>query len=203
MMYHAGGGLVEQRDGRDALMLQGYDSVNRPVRTWARDGADDPVRLVERTEFGDGGTPGQAPSDRALARVAYRLGRPHRQWDGAGLLTIDGYDFKGAVREKTRQVVADEVLTAAQPFHPDWQDPAATVLEATVYATSTRYDALGRVVRLTLPEDVEGERRALLPRYNRAGSLQAVAWSAAGQPERRPQTRTSSGSPTTRRASAS
>ena len=180
VMYHAGGGVVEQRDGRDALVLQGYDSVNRPIRTWARDGADDSVRLVERTEFGDGGTPGQAPSERALARVAYRLGRPHRLWDGAGLLTVDSYDFKGAVLEKTRQVVADEVLTAAQPFHPDWQDPAATVLEAAVYATSTRYDALGRVVRLTLPEDVEGERHALIPRYNRAGSLQAVALERSG-----------------------
>lgn len=174
-VHDAGGGLVECRDSRGALTLYGYDSLNRPIRTWARDHTGAPMNLVTRTEYGDSGTPGQSAQARAAARAAYRLGRIHRQWDGAGRLAFDRYDFTGAVAEKTRRVVADSMFSGVQPFRPDWADPTSVPLELAEYTTTARYDALGRVRRLTLPEDVEGARRTLLPRYNRAGALESIA----------------------------
>jgi hypothetical protein len=64
-------------------------------------------------------------------------------------------------------------------FRIDWQPPGGTtleshagaVLDATVYRTSITYDALNRPKLMRYPQDVEGNRKALRPHYNRAGAL--------------------------------
>jgi RHS repeat-associated protein len=53
-------------------------------------------------------------------------------------------------------------------------DREAELLEAAVYRTTASYDALNRIKRMQLPQDVEGKRRELRPTYNKAGGLEKV-----------------------------
>jgi hypothetical protein len=47
-------------------------------------------------------------------------------------------------------------------------------LETTTYRTTSSVDALNRIKRVRLPQDVEGKRRELRPIYNNAGGLERV-----------------------------
>ncbi|MHC3469375.1 SpvB/TcaC N-terminal domain-containing protein [Streptomyces sp. 7R007] len=184
---------VESRDGKGALTLGAYDLLHRPTRVWARNAADGPVTLRQFIEYGDGGTPAQPAADRAAARALNLLGRATRHRDEAGLVSTGAVDFKGNVLESSRRVIADAPVLAGYtaaaangwrvtPFQVDWtpaagQDQAArdsALLEPAGYATSTRYDALNRIVSHLFPADVTGHRRELRPAYNRAGAVDAV-----------------------------
>ena len=83
------------------------------------------------------------------------LGRVHKHYDEAGLLTFERYDFKRNAIEKSRRVVRDPAILSSADFHTDWQSSAGntleahagTLLDATEYQKSTQYDALARVKR--------------------------------------------------------
>ena len=178
------GGVVEQRDSKGALTLHGYDNLNRPLRLWARDAKHQVLTLREKLEYGDGGTPNQPGVERANSQAVNRLGKPIRQFDEAGLLTFDTYDFKGNLLEKTRQVVSDAAILGVfsspppgwkvESFRVDWDNPAVTTLDAKAYTSTLSYDPLNRVKVMRYPEDVENQRRKLIPRYNRAGAVESV-----------------------------
>ncbi|MCZ4123095.1 SpvB/TcaC N-terminal domain-containing protein [Streptomyces sp. H39-S7] len=185
---------VETRDSKGAMTLCTFDVLHRPSRVWAaRDGLAGTVTLRQFVEYGDGGTAAQPPAARSAARALNLLGRPVRQHDEAGLVSVAAADFKGNVLESTRRVVADapvlETYRTARskewkvvPFQIEWTPAAgqtqvdrdAQLLEPGGYTTTTRRDALNRIVRHVLPTDVEGHRRELRPTYNRAGALEQV-----------------------------
>ena len=188
----AGGNTIEQRDGKGALLLRSYDALNRPVRVWARDDENGAVTLRERLEYGDG-SGSQEEAERTANRSRNRLGKLHKHYDEAGLLTLESYDFKGNVLDKSRRVVSDGAMLGAvdgaadagwrvEAFRIDWQPPEETaldeyadsILDATGYASSFTYDALNRITTLRYPLDVDGRRQLLRPRYNRAGALESV-----------------------------
>ena len=178
-VYSATGQVIEQRDGKGALILHGYDRLGRPSRIWARDVGHEPITLRERLSYGDGGTVGQPASERASNAAFNRLGRVAQHYDEAGLVSFRRYEFKGGVLEKVRQVIRDgtilSVLNAVvRPFRADWNALNDSALDATVYETSTRYDALNRVSTLVYPRDVENKRRELRRTYNRAGALESI-----------------------------
>ena len=120
------------------------------------------------------------------------LGNLYQHYDGAGRVTFETYDFKGNVLEKVREVISDEaVLTVFNPvplswqvqaFRVSWEPPAGTSLEqyasglldTTMYRTSLTYDGLNRIKSMVHPQDVEGTRKVMRPRYNRAGELEHV-----------------------------
>ena len=178
------GGVIEQRDSKGALILHGYDNLNRPLRLWARDGKDQKLTLRERLEYGDAGSPDQSATERASNRLANGLGKPIRHFDEAGRLTFDSYDFKGNLLEKTRSVVSDTaimgVFTPPPPgwkieaFRVNWDNPATTPLDAQTHISTISYDAFNLVKLMTYPEDVENQRRKLIQHYNRAGALERV-----------------------------
>ncbi len=185
----ATGNAIEQRDTKGAILLHAHDVLNRPVRLWARDGAGQVLTLRERLVYGDGADSGFT---RPQAAGLNLLGKLYRDYDEAGLLTLENCDFKGNVLEKTRQVMNDAAILAffspppenwqVQAVRVEWDPPspvtvdsyAATLLDATVYRTSTTYDALNRIQTLVYPEDITGTRKTLAPKYNRAGSLESV-----------------------------
>jgi RHS repeat-associated protein len=196
MVVNVLGNETERRDSKGALILQAYDRLQRPTRLWARDDAGGPITLRQRMEYGDAGKPAQTESER-LEREAMRarnlLGRLHRHHDEAGLTTVAAVDFKGNVLDTSRRVIADAPILAVfeqavsngwqvTPFQVDWEpgpqetvaDREGELLETTVYQTTASYDALNRIKRMQLPQDVEGRRRELRPEYNRAGGLEQV-----------------------------
>jgi RHS repeat-associated protein len=187
------GNEIERRDSKGAFILQTYDCLLRASRIWARDDASAPITLRQRMKYGDAGDPDQIASERAAMRAKNLLGRLHRHYDEAGLTTMAVVDFKGNVLDKSRRVIADAPILAVfngasangwqiTPFQVNWQpgpqqtlaDRESELLEAVAYQTTVSFDALNRIKRLQFPYDVEGGRRELLPKYNRAGGLEQV-----------------------------
>jgi RHS repeat-associated protein len=192
-VFDALGHPVESRDSKGAITLGTFDPLHRPARVWARDRAGGTVTLRQRIDYGDSGDAQQPSADRDAARTRNLLGRPVLHHDEAGLVTTIAVDFKGNPLQTTRRMIADAPIMATyeqaaangwrvEPFQVDWSPaPGQTqaerdeeLLEPAGYATSTAFDALNRVTRHTLPLDVEGQRRELLPAYNRAGALEQV-----------------------------
>ena len=183
----AAGNVVEQRDSKGALILHAYDVSNRRIRLWARDGAGQALTLRERMIYGDAA--GLTPAQAAAANL---LGKPYRHYDEAGLLTFEAYDFRGNILEKVRQVIDDAANLAVfvppppnwkvPAFRVDWQPASGTTLEthasglldATPYKTSVTYDAPNRIKTMRYPQDVDGARKELRPRYNQAGALERM-----------------------------
>ncbi len=189
----AAGRKIEERDTKGALVLHAYDSLGRPCLLWARDGTGDPITLRQRIDYGD------AADDQDAARAANRLGRLWRQYDEAGLLTIERYDIKGNVLEKSRRVIRDDPILAVFAdaatnewrvpiFRVDWQpatgqslgDLADALLDPEPLQTTFAYDALGRATALRYPVDADGQRRTVRPRYNCAGAIDRIELDGAG-----------------------
>ncbi len=186
----AAGKTIEGRDSKGGLALHAYDLLQRPIRLWARDATGEALSLRQYLSYGDSPDAGLTAAE---ARTANLLGRPYCHYDEAGLLTLTAYDFKGNVWEKTRQVIGDAAILSVfetapandwqvQAFRVDWQPAegmtlakhAASLLDTAKYTTSATYDALNRVKTMRYPQDVEGQRQALQPHYNRAGALERV-----------------------------
>ena len=165
-VFDAPGNLIDYRDSKGSLALRTYDELNRPKELWARNDSASDFTLRERVHYGDEGA-------HALARQHNTLGQPVAHYDEAGLLAMPEYDFKGNLLEKSRRTIADQVL--ANGWQADWSaTDAVDALEDTTYQTSSRYDGLNRPTEVTYPQDVDGQRKQLIPRYNRAGALEAV-----------------------------
>jgi len=179
------GSPLESRDSKGALILTIYDKLNRPTQLWAKDQPEQAISLRQYLVYGE------------VLMLASALQRNLRgqlisHYDEAGLTTFQAYDFKGNLLEKTRQVISDAAILAVyqnplpgqriQAFQVDWgseselDNRANSLLDTFNYTSSTSYDALNRVKVIQYPEDVEGQRRLLQPRYNRAGGLEAITF---------------------------
>ena len=190
VVLDAVGGTVERRDSKEALRLAATDTLRRPLRTWARDTANATPTLRQAFVYGDNQPEtGLTPTDAAAANL---LGRPYHTYDEAGRAETTSYDLDGNLLEKTRRVLATQVLLSALPgpagdwanafYQADWQPvPGQTLaqhadplLDPTTYTISTTYDALGRPTSITAPLDAEGTRKTVHPTYSRAGTLTAL-----------------------------
>jgi RHS repeat-associated protein len=190
IVLDAAGNIIEQRDSKGALILHAYDSLNRLIRLWARDGAAQEITLREYLIYGDS-KGAEMTLDKAAAKNL--LGKLYRHYDEAGLLTSGEYDFKGNNLEKMRKVISNrnmfKVFETAKDnkwevkaFRVSWKPPSGKklsdyekeLLDATEYRTSFNYDALNRIKIMRYPQDVDKERKELRPHYNRAGALERV-----------------------------
>jgi RHS repeat-associated protein len=189
MVLDALGNVIEGRDSKGALALHAYDILNRPIRLWARDGTGQKQTLRQRLTYGDSPDAGLSAAQISDGDL---LGKPYQQYDEAGLVTLEAYDFKGNPLEKIRQVISDAQILSVfgpaannnwnvQAYRADWQPSnetlaqlAASLLDSQQYRTSTTYDALNRGKVLTYPADVNQHRAQLHPTYNRAGALESV-----------------------------
>lgn len=207
LILDAAGSVVERRDSKGALILKSYDTLNRPIRKWARDQGAEFVTLREHLIYGDSA---DTPLTTAQAVNSNLLGKLYRHYDEAGLSETTNFDFKGNILETCRKNIRDEVVLAVfaslqadwqvNVFRVDWEPPsgedlqahAATLLDTIAFQTSLQYDALNRMKCMRYPEDADGERKEFLPIYNRAGALasvlmdgdnyiQQIAYNAIGQ----------------------
>jgi RHS repeat-associated protein len=157
-------------DSRGHNFWTEYDDLRRPTRQFVR-GSDanrsDPRTLnknllFEQVEYGEHQT------NATLLNLRTRV---FKQYDNAGVVTHGGYnpvtnrdeayDFKGNPRLNGRQLIADQ-----KPI-PDWaQSP---VLDATLFTTRTRYDALNRPIEITTPD-----ASVIRPAYNQANLLERI-----------------------------
>ena len=128
---------------RGLVVERGFDLADRPTFTHVT-GGDGPSALdhrVEEWQYAETLAP-------AAAAAANLVGRAIAVRDASGEGTIDRCDPDGRVLSASRKLRAQIDNT------PDWR--AAVALDPDVFATTARYDALGRVLVEQLPD---GSRR--------------------------------------------
>jgi RHS repeat-associated protein len=128
-----------------------YDALRRPLDTFLQEGSG-PERLVGRTVYGESVANPQAANLR---------GKVFQQFDQAGIVTNEVYDFKGNLLVGRRQLAQDYKTTL------DWS--ATPALDVKVYVSRTGYDALNRPVELTAPDG-----SITRPQFNANGLLQQI-----------------------------
>jgi hypothetical protein len=96
------------------------------------------------------------------------------------------YDFKGNLLEKIRRVIKDSEILGVfagpptnwevQAYRVDWTGlNESTLLETQEYETTMSYDGLSRPVSVELPEDLDSERKLVVPTYNRSGAMETIS----------------------------
>ena len=143
-----------------------YDALRRPVEQQLKvdDGSQ---QVVERFEYGEG-----QPDD-----VGRNLrGQVYQHYDSSGVITNQGFDFKGNLLEATRQLTQtyDQAVI-------DWR---VEVPSAEVFTQRTEYDALNRMARLENWHRAERSDRPpaiYVPTYNRQGVLKGERLTVHGR----------------------
>jgi len=146
MLKDATGKPIRAWNSRKYAFRTEYDALRRPLRSFVQGG--DPTEpnakpflqpiLFERTIYGDSADTGLTEPQQQLANLRTKV---FKNFDGAGIITTDLYDFKANSLHSTRQFASDYKNA------PDWsQNPA---LESQTFASATTYDALNRAIAIT------------------------------------------------------
>jgi RHS repeat-associated protein len=163
MLNDSFGKLLLAWDSRSHRLRHEYDALHRPTNLHVRTGGQ-PEILAERIVYGEG-----QPNDQTLNL----RGKPFRQYDGAGVVTNEHYDFKGNLLKSTRRLLEDYKNEVNWSQSPE--------LEQQVYTMATAYDALNRPVALTTPD-----ASVARPKYNEANLLESLIVSVRGADEPTP-----------------
>jgi len=131
--------------------------------------ADD-LRLVSYAIYGEQAT---------TPKVNNLLGKLWQQYNESGKIESIAFDFKGNLLSKQQAVISSTVLKTAldsyQTYLVDWTG-LPNILGTQIFETSSEFDALNRATKITLPENVNTDRKEIIPTYNRAGALEKVSY---------------------------
>ena len=141
-----------------------YDELRRPVEVHLSKDNGQSWVLVGRTIYGE---------SQLNAELQNLRGKVYQVYDQAGLVTSEGYDFKGNLLSSSRQLVDNSSRLYTTTM--DWS--TAVPLEAQSYTSSTTYDALNRPISLTMSDS-----SVIQHSYNEASLLEHVAVSVQGAP---------------------
>ncbi|HLB50055.1 MAG TPA: SpvB/TcaC N-terminal domain-containing protein, partial [Anaerolineales bacterium] len=146
-------------DSRDHQFRTAYDPLQRPTETFLREGAG-PELLIGRTVYGE---------SQPIPEAKNQRGKAVQLFDQAGVVTTDEYDFKGNPLASQRQLAREYKATL------DWS--TTVPLEADLYTSSSRFDALNRPVSVTAPDN-----SVYRPTFNEANLLERVDVNLRGAP---------------------
>ena len=122
---------VRTWDSRGFLRRMAYDVGRRPTGVYVTEGGA--TRLAEQTVYGE--VQGEGANHRT---------RAYQVFDGAGIVTSVGYDFKGNLRESRRDLL------------PNYRDPVNWLLAPAAnggsFTSRTAFDALNRTVHAITPD---------------------------------------------------
>ena len=121
-------------DSRDHQFRTAYDPLQRPTDIFLREGAG-PERRIGRTVYGE---------SRPTPEARNQRGKAVQLFDQAGVVTTEEYDFKGNPLASRRQLAREYKATL------NWS--AFVTLEADIFTTSSRFDALNRPMSVTAPD---------------------------------------------------
>ncbi len=157
MLNNVAGKPMRMWDSRGHILRTVYDALQRPVQLFVQEAGGDPEFLAEQTIYGEG--QGVATNHR---------GRIYQHFDGAGVATNAGFDFKGNLVSSSRQLVQDYKTV------PNWAGNPA--LETEIFRSSTRYDGLNRPVQLVAPHSDQANTKlnVMRPGYNEANLLERM-----------------------------
>lgn len=167
------GNPVNRWDQRGHIFSYNYDPLQRPtqMKVWGGNGEFPLDNIYQKIVYGEG-----QPDD----RQKNLRGQVAQFYDTAGKLQSLRYDLKGNLLEGTRQLAKDYKNVV------DWSgdnlgqldqlDQLNQKLEAEIFLTQTRYDALNRVIWSSTPDQSITE-----PAYNEANLLETVAVTQTGE----------------------
>lgn len=139
---------VRSWDSRGFMRRITYDELRRPTRLFVTENGNQ--RLAQRTLYGE--SEGETNNHRT---------RVFQVFDGAGVVTNEGYDFKGNLLAIKRDLLPDYKVEV------DWlQNPNAN--DGT-FLSKTEFDALNRPIAVTTPD-----QSRYRPTYNEASLLNKV-----------------------------
>jgi RHS repeat-associated protein len=151
MFNDVAGKLFLAWDERGHQFRTVYDPLRRPRYSFLREGAGADL-MVGSSVYGESRPNPEANNLR---------GQVVQVFDQAGVVNTDNYDFKGNLLRSWRQ------LAVAYKTTLNW---VTTVpLQANIYISRTRYDALNRPIELTSPDN-----SVVRPGYNEASLLERV-----------------------------
>ncbi|WP_083370209.1 SpvB/TcaC N-terminal domain-containing protein [Chromobacterium sphagni] len=162
MLHDAGDKPIRAWDSRGHAFRIAYDPLRRPLRHYVSgSGPAADARtlageaLFEQTEYGEG------QPDAAARNL---LTRVYRQYDAAGIVTSERYDFKGNVPDTARQLLLDDQAL------PDWSRGGE------VFRSRTVFDAFNRPVQMLAPhgEQAGDVFNVIRPDYNEANLLSRI-----------------------------
>ncbi|MEW8508359.1 MAG: SpvB/TcaC N-terminal domain-containing protein [Candidatus Thiodiazotropha sp.] len=169
-------------DSRGHVFRSEYDPLHRPTRSFVTGDVSVPAGqeiLTERLVYGE-----QHPQDRQL-NLRNRL---FLQFDQAGLLSDETYDFKGNLTRSSRRLsreykrstdwsVAEAALPADTTTTIDLvalNSALAPHLDSEVFESSSTFDARNRPIEIVAPHSASMLRNTIRPSYNEANLLQGV-----------------------------
>jgi RHS repeat-associated protein len=135
-------------DSRRFLRRMTYDELHRPTGLYVTENGAE--RLAERTVYGE--SQGDTRNHRT---------RIYQVFDGAGVISSEGYDFKGNLLESTRKLLPGYKQAVNWLQNPDPTDGSFT--------SRTVYDALNRPLSVTAPDG-----SVYRPTFNEANLLDKV-----------------------------
>ena len=149
------GNPIYVRDSRGFVVTTEYDVLHRPTEVQVQGGDGETLldQVVERMVYGEDETITN-PEDYNLR------GQVYQHYDSAGLVQVGSYSITGQSLSSERKLRQDYQNEA------DWSEINLDLLQDTVYTTSARYDALGRVIAET---DADGNVHS--PTYDLSGGL--------------------------------
>jgi RHS repeat-associated protein len=164
-LYNVAGNPIRAWDSRGYQIRYKYDEIQRQTHLFVQKGSD-PEILAEFAVYGE-----RHPD----AAVLNMRGKIYQQYDGAGVVTNDEYDFKDNLLRNTRrlaitykQTVDWSVLAALADFQ-EIADTASLLLETESFPITTAYDALNRPMSIITPDNSKTR-----PTYNEASLLEKV-----------------------------
>jgi RHS repeat-associated protein len=152
VLNDVGGSPISTWNSRGFRIRHEYDDLRRPLRQWVGDGTRE--FLAERTVYGE------MCRDAAVRNLR---GKSYCQFDGAGAIRHDEYDFKGNLLRSTRRLTREygervkwaplETLLRSRPLDVDALETALEpLLEDDSYSGGTTYDAHNRPTTLLSPD---------------------------------------------------
>jgi RHS repeat-associated protein len=169
------GAVVKTWDEHGRQLRAEYDALHRPVSSFVQQAGQAEI-LFTYVVYGD-------RLGQTSAQSLNLLGTAYLIFDQAGMLRVEGLDFKGNPKSVARVMAAgykgnlDWSALAKQPDVASIQAVAAPALEsAEVFSASSLYDALNRPIQVTLPDGT-----VIVPTYDEANFPVSLGAQIRGQ----------------------
>ncbi len=164
VLYNVMDNHVKTWDTKGTKVTTTYDILQRPVSRVAENTGTGLLNTVEYMTYGEGAT------DAAAKNLKGKL---YMHYDQAGRVTVPLYSMKGEPRITERQICTEYKAEANWPATESGRE---ALLEADIYSTNSRYDALGRVEQQANPDSSISK-----PEYHLSGNLNKVTTKLKGE----------------------
>lgn len=174
MLNNVAGNPIWLWDSRKHEFSYSYDELQRPtnMRVKGGEGNQSPDHIYEKITYGDWA--GMKAKERAFNQAQNRIGEVREQYDGAGKITFDSFDFKGNLLESTRELATEY----KQTLNWDGPNPDKGLEKQESFSNEIQYDALDRVIFSKTPDGSITE-----PGYNEANLLEKLSLTQTGTPK--------------------